>query len=505
MVMLVRICLLLGAALADDSLLHSMASDPLADPSVDWQKYVPGMAQHFTHSGKKGSEKDTQKKSPSLLLAAQTLSGEQKLDCVPMKLNLPEAFAKEDWNKFVPSFVNGFAKDYVKKSEEESEKRVQKREEKEEEKKGEKKGAAPAVFLAQSDLSTDEAKEEQSLRAVSAAEQAESQARARAQASLEKMKDASWKDIIRKVSDWGTVDELSASSTQKDAHGFWANCWIWWVPGRSVWENALEKRIQMLDKFNKEHRKDVLDFNASRAVELVYAVQTAAAHVELNNRRRGTWRDGRKEESMKSSLKSTRYAAIQHVKSLEADTRDAAHRWKASAAVPRDAAFRCREEDPAQKAAHMSENVYERHEDVMSDAAGDVANRAENKADRLKDQVNDYFSRIEDEVHRSSFDARSRELLRQAKDVVSELHEVAERLGAQAAYQEAESSAKFKEEEKRWESYQSPKMLFEAPNALMVKSSMLFAAAGSFALVFALLRRRQVSRPLDIEAPPLLG
>lgn len=35
------------------------------------------------------------------------------------------------------------------------------------------------------------------------------------------------------VSDWGTVDELSASSTQKDAHGFWANCWIWWVPGRS--------------------------------------------------------------------------------------------------------------------------------------------------------------------------------------------------------------------------------------------------------------------------------
>lgn len=378
----------------------------------------------------------------------------------------------KDWNKFVPSFVNGFAKDYVKKSEEESEKRVQKREEKEEEKKGEKKGAAPAVFLAQSDLSTDEAKEEQSLRAVSAAEQAESQARARAQASLEKMKDASWKDIIRKVSDWGTVDELSASSTQKDAH---------------VWENALEKRIQMLDKFNKEHRKDVLDFNASRAVELVYAVQTAAAHVELNNRR--------KEESMKSSLKSTRYAAIQHVKSLEADTRDAAHRWKAVGKMA----------VKAQKAAHMSENVYERHEDVMSDAAGDVANRAENKADRLKDQVNDYFSRIEDEVHRSSFDARSRELLRQAKDVVSELHEVAERLGAQAAYQEAESSAKFKEEEKRWESYQSPKMLFEAPNALMVKSSMLFAAAGSFALVFALLRRRQVSRPLDIEAPPLLG
>ena len=29
------------------------------------------------------------------------------------------------------------------------------------------------------------------------------------------------------------------------------------------------------------------------------------------------------------------------------------------------------------RAAHMGEHVYERHEDVMSDAAGDVANRGE--------------------------------------------------------------------------------------------------------------------------------
>ena len=35
-----------------------------------------------------------------------------------------------------------------------------------------------------------------------------------------------------------------------------------------------------------------MDFNASTAVELVYAVETAAAHVELNDRR--------KEQSMKS-------------------------------------------------------------------------------------------------------------------------------------------------------------------------------------------------------------
>eukprot|EP00438_Fugacium_kawagutii_P009363 Skav212081 [mRNA] locus=scaffold867:178270:182832:- [translate_table: standard] len=153
----------------------------------------------------------------------------------------------------------------------------------------------------------------------------------------------------------------------------------------------------------------------------------------------------------------------------------------------------------------MSENVYERHEDVMRDAAGDVANRAENMGDRLKDEVNDYFERIEDEVERSSFDRRSRELLRESRDTISRLHEVAERLGAQAAYQEAESSARFREEEKRWESYQSPQMLVAVPDAMMVKSCVLFAGVGSFALVFALLRRRQISRPLDIEAPPLLG
>lgn len=71
-------------------------------------------------------------------------------------------------------------------------------------------------------------------------------------------------------------------------------------------------------------------------------------------------------------------------------------------------------------------------------------------------EVNDYFERIEDEVHRSSFDRRSSELLKAAKRSIGGLHQVAERLGAQAAYQEAESSARFREEEKRWESY-SPK------------------------------------------------
>ena len=38
-----------------------------------------------------------------------------------------------------------------------------------------------------------------------------------AQESLERLKQASWHNIISKVSDWGTVDELSASATQKDA------------------------------------------------------------------------------------------------------------------------------------------------------------------------------------------------------------------------------------------------------------------------------------------------
>ena len=65
-------------------------------------------------------------------------------------------------------------------------------------------------------------------------------------------------------------------------------------------------------------------------------------------------------------------------------------------------------------------------------------------------EVNDYFERIEDSVHGSSFDGRSRQLLEAAKRSIGALHAVAERLGAQAAYQEAESSARFREEEKRW-------------------------------------------------------
>ena len=79
----------------------------------------------------------------------------------------------------------------------------------------------------------------------------------------------------------------------------------------------------------------------------------------------------------RQSLKATKLKALQQVKSLEAEAKGLAHRWKVMG----------KEAVKAQRNAHMSEHVYERHEDLMSDAAGDVANRAENKAERLRDEA----------------------------------------------------------------------------------------------------------------------
>ncbi|CAJ1360959.1 unnamed protein product [Effrenium voratum] len=258
-------------------------------------------------------------------------------------------------------------------------------------KKGSGEKDAPALLVASDDAS-DEAQEEQSLRAVSSAEESEAKAKSRAEDALGRLHEASAQGVIGEVSDWSTVEELASSTTEKDA---------------SSWEHALEERTQMLEKFNSKPRKNLLDFNASRAVELVYAVQTASAHVELNIRRR--------QEKMKSAFKDAKYAAMRKVKAMEFDTRDAARNWKALG----------KKAVKAQRAAHISENVYERHEDLMRDAAGDVSNRAENRADRLKDQVSDYFSRVEDDLHRSSFDKRGRDLMKRAKEAVAQMHEAA--------------------------------------------------------------------------------
>jgi len=477
----------------------------------DWDKYVPGFVDQFAkgymkksekataervkereeaakkeQAAKKGSDEKDADKSPSLMYAHplmfDALTGEQpqqkpqpEQPAQPEQPEQPEQKEVKDWDKYVPGFVDQFAKGYMKKSEKATAERVKEREEAAKKEQAAKKGSgekdAPALLVASDDAS-DEAQEEQSLRAVSSAEESEAKAKSRAEDALGRLHEASAQGVIGEVSDWSTVEELASSTTEKDA---------------SSWEHALEERTQMLEKFNSKPRKNLLDFNASRAVELVYAVQTASAHVELNIRRR--------QEKMKSAFKDAKYAAMRKVKAMEFDTRDAARNWKALG----------KKAVKAQRAAHISENVYERHEDLMRDAAGDVSNRAENRADRLKDQVSDYFSRVEDDLHRSSFDKRGRDLMKRAKEAVAQMHEVTEKLGAQAAYQEAESSARFQQEEKRWESYQSPKMLLAMPSAAL-SSSMMLTTAGSFAVVFALLRRRRHwSRPLDIEAPPLLG
>ncbi|OLQ02277.1 hypothetical protein AK812_SmicGene14892 [Symbiodinium microadriaticum] len=88
-----------------------------------------------------------------------------------------------------------------------------------------------------------------------------------------------------------------------------------------------------------------------QAVELVYAVETASAHVEQN-------------------IKKQR--AQSWVKALEFDVRSAASNWKALKCVA------------ASRSARMSENVYERHDDEMSDDVGDLKNR---EMERFSDSV----------------------------------------------------------------------------------------------------------------------
>lgn len=377
------------------------------------------------------------------------------------------------WDKFVPGFVDTFADKYLHDSEKATEKRMEQK--KAEEKAASSSKAAPALFASADggDYSEQAAKEEASLRAVSSSLAEEAEAKSRAQRAMAELREAKLRDVIGEAGSWESPSELAASSAPKDTQ---------------EWEKALDSRIKLLERFNNEKRRNVLDFNASRAVELVYAVETASAHVEQNIKKQ--------EENMKSKFKTAKVKALQKVKALEFDVRSAASNWKA---VGKKAV-------KAQKSARMSENVYERHDDEMSDDVGDLKNSAENKVERLEDEVGDYFSRMEDDLRQTAYDKRARELSHSAKQAISHLHEVARHLGAQAAFQEAESSARFRAEEKRWESFQAPEAFFTMPGGQSPMMLAGFVFAVSFVSVSALLRRRSSrARPMDIEAPPLLG
>eukprot|EP00441_Pelagodinium_beii_P017408 CAMPEP_0197664700 /NCGR_PEP_ID=MMETSP1338-20131121/58797_1 /TAXON_ID=43686 ORGANISM="Pelagodinium beii, Strain RCC1491" /NCGR_SAMPLE_ID=MMETSP1338 /ASSEMBLY_ACC=CAM_ASM_000754 /LENGTH=441 /DNA_ID=CAMNT_0043243395 /DNA_START=35 /DNA_END=1360 /DNA_ORIENTATION=+ len=310
---------------------------------------------------------------------------------------------------------------------------------------------------------------------VSTATQREAEAEERAREALENLRQARAESIEGQAANWKSPEDFSSQFRDHSTDS---------------WEKSLEWRIQQLEKFNAEPRKSVLDFNATKAVELIYQVNAASAEVQRLTEQQ--------ESAAKNAFKKAKYAAMQKVKSMEYDARSSAKKWKEFG----------KETVRAQRAAGMSENVYERHSDVMSDAAGDVSNRAENYAERLEDKVRDHFGDMEDRLLDGAADERARQLQNRAKEAVHRLHEVADRIGAEAAFQEAESSARFRAEERRWEAAHGPKAvsLLSAPVDGRSPLHLVILAACSLTLVaMVAFRQRPMTQPLDIEAPPLLG
>eukprot|EP00931_Biecheleriopsis_adriatica_P001216 TRINITY_DN1014_c0_g1_i1.p1 TRINITY_DN1014_c0_g1~~TRINITY_DN1014_c0_g1_i1.p1 ORF type:complete len:460 (-),score=130.32 TRINITY_DN1014_c0_g1_i1:101-1423(-) len=426
------------------------------------------------------------------LLALGVLGHEAQADIEPtgqqpQELQQPQ---QKDWQKFVPAEYRKFANRQQKQQDENQQGEGESKAPAEAEKSKESTDSPPAVLIAHPLSLTESSgdyntnvddrlmEREASLRAVSEAESKETEGAARAREAVGQLRSTSVEGVMSEVhQDWTTVKDLLAMSQEK---------------GAESWEDTLEKRTQLLEEFVQKPRKNVLDFNASQAVQLVYQVNAASAAVAENTLKQ--------EQRVKDAIQKAKYAAVQKVKSMEFEARSAAHEWKAFG----------KKTVHAQKAAHMGEGVYERHEDEMSDAAGDVGDKAEYYAERLEDKVRDKYSSVEDEVRDLQVGERSKELQRRARAAVKQLHQMAERLGAGAAYEEAESAAKFKAEEKRWNSYQAPQVLAARPDtnahAMLDLSNVSVASFALLSLVLlVVLRHRPISQPLEIQTPPLLG
>eukprot|EP00931_Biecheleriopsis_adriatica_P001217 TRINITY_DN1014_c0_g1_i2.p1 TRINITY_DN1014_c0_g1~~TRINITY_DN1014_c0_g1_i2.p1 ORF type:complete len:460 (-),score=115.58 TRINITY_DN1014_c0_g1_i2:124-1431(-) len=400
----------------------------------------------------------------------------------PQELQQPQ---QKDWQKYVPAQYQQYANRQQKQQGEGESKAPA-----EAEKSKESTDSPPAVLIAHPLSLTESSgdyntnvddrlmEREASLRAVSEAESKETEGATRAREAIGQLRSASVDNVMSEAHQgWTSVKDLLAMSQEK---------------GAESWEDTLKKRTQLLEEFVQKPRKNVLEFNASQAVQLVYQVNAASAAVAENTLKQ--------EQRVKDAIQKARYAAVQKVKSMEFEARSAAHEWKAFG----------KKTVHAQKAAHMGEGVYERHEDEMSDAAGDVGDKAEYYAERLEDKVRDKYSSVEDEVRDLQVGERSKELQRRARAAVEQLHQMAERLGAGAAYEEAESAAKFKAEEKRWNSYQAPQILaVRSDTNAHAMLDLSIVGVASFALLslvlLVVLRHRPISQPLEIQTPPLLG
>ena len=246
------------------------------------------------------------------------------------------------------------------------------------------------------------------------------------QNSLNSLKDMSTPEVIRKVNGWQTLQELVAGSKPKETDS---------------WEKTLESQTKKLERFNNESRKSALDFDASHAAELADAVEKASWHVEHDAEEQ--------KHRMKATLKDARRKAHQHVKALETEAKAAAKSWK----------YHGRRAVRAQRAAHMPEHVYERHEDHMEDAVGDAEDKAEDAAERLEEQLSHHYEKLEDELADASFDASGKALRQRAEKAQHRLQELARNLGAQAALKEALAKARFAAEEKSWKESHAPQLL----------------------------------------------
>eukprot|EP00933_Yihiella_yeosuensis_P031877 TRINITY_DN25483_c0_g1_i1.p1 TRINITY_DN25483_c0_g1~~TRINITY_DN25483_c0_g1_i1.p1 ORF type:complete len:485 (+),score=153.63 TRINITY_DN25483_c0_g1_i1:76-1530(+) len=350
----------------------------------------------------------------------------------------------------------------------------------------------PSMPLVLSENSEDyAAKMEEAMRTVSSSAEKEEEAHQRTAELVNDLKAADVSAIESKAAGWTTIQELEEQVTPHDAN---------------AWADVLVKRIELLEDFNKKDRKTLLDFDAKQAVEIVYKLKQAS--FELQNVA------DQQKKNMKAALKKASHAAMQMVKGQELAAKRAAREWKTAG----------KETVRAQKNARMSEDVYERHSDVMSDAAGDAGDRAENYAERLIDTVRDHFIDMEDKINTDTMLAeKNRQLQQRTKVALHAFRKVVANLGAEATYQEAKSSAAFQQEEKNYEATRSgqspppkeaakPAYFFATVKSVHQKFSSLatfttFAVAGvvgGVSAVAAALRRSPMTQ-LDIEAPPLLG
>ncbi|CAE7207709.1 unnamed protein product, partial [Symbiodinium pilosum] len=343
------------------------------------------------------------------------------------------------WHDFIPHFARQYAsrRGGVQDSWDQVERDLAKR-------RASLRGALPKLQLLSAKVPADydsAAAREASLRAVADIEEEESKAASAARDALQELHQTSAQAVINKASSWQTVQDLMAGSDLKDAHST---------------EEALQAKIQKLEHFINMSHRSAADFDATRAAELVDALQKASAKVEENA--------AQHERNAKQALREARRHALGQVRSFEEKARAAVKTWK----------FHGIQAVKAQKGADLPEHLYESHEDRMRDAVGDAEDKAEGVVEKLEDRIHEHYGKLEDQLGDASFNARGKVLRHKAERAEERLRELARTLGASAALKEAQAASRFAAEEKSWRASHAPQLLVatrQSANASVKSSS----------------------------------